>query len=226
MPDATATAPVGDPAKPWLVLDTSTAWTQVGRWDAAAGQWSAFHREATPALESLARLVRAAFAPEKLEPGGCGAIVLNTGPGSSLGLRIALMMVNGWRALPGWEQVPVGTFSGLLLQARHPAAAGEYHLPFRQEIDNVASAGLEPTLALRSRAELPPESVRRTLIPLRPNDRAPEGWTRREHDLAALTRAWPEWAEAITWTARPEVYVPKKAQFKPWQAVPHRARQA
>jgi len=222
MPDA-AMAPA-DSARPWLVLDTATATTQVGVWQ--AGQWQALQRQDALALETLPGLTTQVLEQANAGRADLGAIVFNAGPGSILGLRVALMFASGLaRALSPSQPVPLGIYHGLKLHVLQPGFTGTAITPFRRDLDNTAQvddAG-EIQLGLHPRDEIAQLTHPLAFVPLRQQDVAPtEATTTQPHDLQALTTRCTTWAEWVQWKSTPDVYVPQVAHFKKWAATPHR----
>ncbi len=107
------------PAGLALVLETSGAGVFCGLLE--GGNWRASLAVETAPLEGLAGTVRAVLGDAGVGLTAVGGFIVGIGPGSILGLRLAAVMVNGWRVLEPWASSSLHLFPSL------PAAAACLH---------------------------------------------------------------------------------------------------
>lgn len=94
----------------WLVVDAAGPEVRVG-W-MAAGEWRTVETCQGGALESLSKTCARLLAVdgELRTAGGPAGFLYGEGPGSTLGLRVAAMLLRSWMALPAFANVQLYRF--------------------------------------------------------------------------------------------------------------------
>lgn len=123
MPLSSSSPSIPDPVQasgrdgPWLVLDTSTPTVKVGA--LYNNQWIAFVSSDRPTHEALDHAVREVSDACSCPPHRMAGFAYCQGPGSILGIRLAIISIKAWRALRpiGEEPAPVYSFTSLEIAA-------------------------------------------------------------------------------------------------------------
>lgn len=211
---------------PTLVLDAATATVHAGV--LREGRWASLEARPGEALETIFHAVERALDAAELELAGVSALALGIGPGSILGLRLALMAVETWRRLPAGRDWSLHAFSGLQTQARILAAQDRdtFHLltDFRrgQWHRVTVCGGLVGGLEVVDDATAAEATGSTYLVP---TGRAapgapPTGAEPLPFSLEALPALAPgDWAAP---TEAPALYLPAAPTFARWTAERHR----
>lgn len=222
--DATPGAP------PRLLIDASGDAPQVGLWQ-SHGVWLDLRRADGDALENLFRLVEQLLADHHLRVAELGGFVHCQGPGSLLGLRLAAMAVESWRAL---TPVPPPLFqyhSLSMAAALHGVGTHERDFTvisvFRRDVFNVLRVDaselgpleLCPTDEVLAELAVNPVYLlpqRRLPAPLPPEVRP------LTYDLHGLPQALVRYPELIQPAHQAIAYLPVEPEYARWSAERHR----
>jgi hypothetical protein len=211
---------------PTLVLDAATARVHAGI--LADSSWTTLEAIEGEALETIFTAVDRSLAAAGLALAELRGVALGVGPGSILGLRLALIALRAWQQLPvarGWT---IARFRGLELHGQllaldaptekvhlltgfrrgswHHLAVEAGRLGPLEVIDDDTLAGLSGNLHY-----VPTGRAPATL---------PAGARQTPFSLAALPRLAPAaWARPVS---VPELYLPDPPRFARWSAERHR----
>lgn len=213
------------PAAPILVLDAATPTVHAGLWQ--DNGWRALEATEGEALETIFQTVQRLLDRSHLELDRLGGIALGVGPGSILGLRVALMALRTWQQMPFARAWKYFQFRGLAVSARilaknHPDDTfhvvtafrrGQWHhLPVR--------AGVLGEFSLRTDETLADLSEKIHYIPTgRTTATLPVEATMVPFSLGEIESIpFSEWAEPV---ATPTLFLPAPPTFKTWSAQRH-----
>lgn len=211
---------------PTLVLDCSTTRTQLGLLE--HGDWLAFMETEGEALESIFCGLSELLRQSQRQLRDLSGVAIGIGPGSILGLRLALMALQTWRKLPELQHWLCYEFYGLHLQAQLLATQG--HQDFHLISDFRGSSWHLLTVAHGSAEDLQiagSSTIEKLVgkIYYSPTGRGRQAMPEIDHEaalfsLASLPEIAPrDWARQ---TAQPQLYLPSPPVFKKWDAQPHR----
>ncbi|MFP4281866.1 MAG: hypothetical protein ACLFU2_04520 [Opitutales bacterium] len=213
---------------PTLVLDAATRRVHAGL--LVDGTWAALEAPEGEALETIFADTSGVLARAGKSLGEVRHVALGIGPGSILGLRLALLAVNTWRTLPELAHWEVSTFHGLRLHAHLLAFTrgwDDFHLlsDFRRGRWHLVSThgGVTGDLRLVEDAELGALSEDIHYTPTgRLAATPPAGAIETPFSLTALPALAPApWTVPVT-NGAPELYLPAPPAFQPWNAQRHR----
>tara|TARA_Y100000588_G_scaffold395052_1_gene519448 strand:+ start:20188 stop:20802 length:615 start_codon:yes stop_codon:yes gene_type:complete len=94
-----------------LFLDASSLQTHVGIFE--EGRWLYHHRSDKEALNSVFQGTRNCLDHTGLKLLDLQGFVFCAGPGSTLGIRITTMAINGWKSFPSHQNIPVFKYYSL-----------------------------------------------------------------------------------------------------------------
>ncbi|KAF0093680.1 MAG: peptidase M22 glycoprotease [Puniceicoccaceae bacterium 5H] len=216
---------------PRLLIDASSQRLQVGLLG-VNGQWHALKSAEGEALETLFSLTRELLDEARLSVADVSGFVFCKGPGSILGLRLAAMAIEGWRALEPSSPPPLFCYHSLaaaaaIHHARTRAQAFTVISFFRRgqyntlRVDGGELGPLELSDADDLELELQAAPVlhipqRRVKHPL------PEGVQELDYDLQDLGEALSLYPDLIEPAEKAEVMVPVEPDFAKWSAERHR----
>lgn len=216
---------------PLLLVDTSGPRVQVGLW-LRSGRWMAIEATDGDSLQTLFSLSRSVLARLPGGLGSCAGIIQCEGPGSLLGLRIAAMAVEAWRALPAMSDKPLYCYNSLMLAAAL-AARREGRLPVHVVADHKAgiwhawSLGAEGSLGIDRQIptwELPSARAGACFhLPQRKQwEKLPPHYRTLDYDLsdAADLLAIPGMLQRVD---APRVFQPTPTVYAEWSGERHRA---
>lgn len=112
-----------------LLLDASGPTIHIGLLHQR--QWVARCTSESPPLETLFSGVRQCLKQARVTLQEITGFVYCDGPGSTLGLRLTLMALKAWRALPQWATAPLYAYHRLHMAAALATAQGIAVKPFR-----------------------------------------------------------------------------------------------
>ncbi|MGF1450625.1 MAG: hypothetical protein ACFB21_00955 [Opitutales bacterium] len=212
--------------EPLLVLDASgpTLFCGVG----AEARWLGTATTVSPALESLTPTIAKTLDAASCSLADIRGFAVCTGPGSILGLRLSVMAVHAWRALPNWRDTSLWAY--LSLPAAGAVLAAQNELPARGWLLAPARQGAwnrwrfpEARLDVIPGAELRNANVPLLQVPSR------KRWNQAETDCPVRT---PDFAVNADWLATPgllrpvprlEVFAPGGQEYRRWTPERHRA---
>lgn len=207
---------------PALLLDASTPWMHAGLLE--GGQWIAFERSEGDALTLLPELVRKVLSQGNRAVADIHTFIHCEGPGALLGLRLAAMMVEAWRA--AGQETHLLAYRSLEMASAliSLSGAGDYTVatPFRKGSYNVFTPGGEHK-ALLDEAAYNTLPGTRYLIPQRHIKNNPTGETPLEYDLARLPEAIAANPALLHPADKASAYAPQYAEYKLWDGQRHRA---
>ena len=213
-------------AGPSLVIDSSTGRTQVGI--LRNGQWVAYTEIQGEALETIFSGVMDCLGKSGLQLAKVKAVAIGVGPGSILGLRLALMAVETWRQLHELRHWQLFQFHGLEVQARIliKASSSDFHL--LTDFRGGSWHHLEVSEGQLGTMDILSEDAVRELegaIYYSPGGRGRAVPPSIEHEekffsLQSLPELAPlDWATPVE---KPTLYLPSPPVFRKWDAQPHR----
>ena len=94
-----------------LLLDASSLQTYVGIFK--EGRWLCCHKSDEEALNSVFQEARNCLSQTGLKLLDLQGFAFCAGPGSTLGIRITTMAINGWRSFPSHQNIPVFKYYSL-----------------------------------------------------------------------------------------------------------------
>jgi tRNA threonylcarbamoyladenosine biosynthesis protein TsaB len=210
---------------PALLLDASTPWMHAGVLD--GGKWLALERGEGDALTLLPALIKTALDKSGKKLRDIRTFIHCEGPGALLGLRLASMMIEAWRASTDSNTV--------LLSYRSLAAASailaldakdnDYRVatPFRKGSYNVFTPkGAENELM--DEAGFNALAGTRYLIPQRHIKNAPTGETPLAYDLTRLPEALAANPDLVRPAEKATAFAPQYAEYKLWDGQRHKAQ--
>jgi len=210
---------------PALLLDASTPNIHAGI--LSEGTWLALERARGDALALVPSMLADVLKSAGLKVAQLRGLIHCEGPGSLLGLRVAAMSIETWRAVPGMESVPLFVYRSLPTMAtilRLRGTAGDFHIatPFRRGSWNVCGATSDANAVLDDeelRALLGPLYI----IPQRHIDQAPPGAQTLEYDLEELPRAIATNPDLLRAADNAEAFSPRPSEYRLWHGDRHRA---
>lgn len=212
---------VMNPHSLYLVLDASSPKVLTGLWQ--AGQWAAFRTVSNQALDGLFEGIRDCLNEAGITLDAVQGFVHCEGPGSVLGVRLAAMAIEGWKALPPWKNQPLFVYNRLAWVAAALDETEPFHLisESRRGRWNVYHSRSEEITLLED-ASLPGLPGKCFHFPQRAGShQAPEGITVVDPDMEKL----PELLMTpglLRASEHPSVYSPDQPSYKTW--VPDRHR--
>jgi tRNA threonylcarbamoyladenosine biosynthesis protein TsaB len=204
---------------PLLLVDASTPTIHVGL--LRDGAWLALERETGDALTLVFELALRAFSSSGLHLDDVGGFVFCEGPGGLLGLRLAAMAVETWRALPAHAGKPLLVYRSLTVASALCGSPEALLIsPFRRGIFNVCHPG--GALELLDAGELDALEAPKLFIPQRHLPQAPAGAVPFEYHLDGLPALLESDPKLFRLAERAEVHVPEEASYKLWSGERHR----
>lgn len=208
---------------PALLLDASTPWMHAGVLE--KGRWLALERGEGDALTLLPALIESALKKSGKSLSDIRAYIHCEGPGALLGLRLASMMVEAWRAGEG-NAKPLYAYRSLaaaaaLLALDRKDAAYRVATPFRKGSYNVLTPGGAEN-ELLDEAAFNALAGTRYLIPQRHIKNAPVGETPLVYDLTRLPEALAANPELLRPADKATAYAPHYAEYKLWDGRRHK----
>ena len=211
---------------PSLLIDASTPWLHAGVM--SGGAWLALERAEGDAVTLLPELVRLVLHRAGLRIADMRTLIHCEGPGSLLGLRLAAMLMETWRAMPSMTGVPLFAYRSLAMAAALPAAipaGGDVFsvvTPFRRGSYCVcASDGTD--LGLVDEAGLAALKGRVLVIPQRRLKDIPPNAQALDYDLAPLPGIIQARPDLLRRTDHAIAFSPQLSQYQPWDGQRHRA---
>jgi tRNA threonylcarbamoyladenosine biosynthesis protein TsaB len=209
---------------PALLLDASTPWMHAGVLE--KGHWQALERGEGDALTLLPALVEAVLKKSGCKFSDIRAYIHCEGPGALLGLRLASMMVEAWRAGEG-NAKPLYAYRSLaaasaILALDSKDATYLVATPFRKGSYNVFTPGGAENELLDETA-FNVLSGTRYLIPQRHIKNAPTGETPLVYDLTRLPEALATNPALLRPAEKADAYAPHYAEYKLWDGRRHKA---
>ncbi|MDP0498936.1 MAG: hypothetical protein Q7P63_02445 [Verrucomicrobiota bacterium JB022] len=216
---------------PRLLVDASSHRVQVGVLN-ANGTWRAFQSAEGDALETIFALSRQVLDESSLTLGDVQGFVHCQGPGSVLGLRLAAMAIEGWRAAASVAPLSLhGYYSLAMAAALHHARTREQAFTvisfFRRGQYNTlrVDCGELGPLELSDLDELRLESEAAPLLHLpqrRVRHELPENTRELDYDLRDLPKALALYHDLVEPLERAGAYMPQEPEFARWSAERHR----
>jgi|GEM_PF-247050 len=209
---------------PSLLLDASTPTIHVGILN--DGTWQTLEREQGDAMSIIPRLLEKVLHNTGLKVADLRGLIHCEGPGALLGLRIAAMSIETWRAIPTLEITPLFTYRSL-----HAAAAllrlrgkSNFHVatPFRRGSYSVCPANGQDILLLDD-SELSAQASELYFIEQRHIKNVPTGAKRLDYDLTELPAAIASSPDLLRTAAHAEAFSPQLSEYKLWSGERHRS---
>jgi|TARA_B110000495_G_C23015233_1_gene601122 tRNA A37 threonylcarbamoyladenosine modification protein TsaB len=200
--------------------------TQIGIIENAV--WLAFTETKGDALETIFRSIDQVLKETGRTLSEIASVAIGIGPGSILGLRLSLMALETWRALPQLKHWQCYAFHGLELQAQflRTRSQDDFHLmsDFRGESWHLISVvdGVPAPLQIADDEAL--KSLPGTLY-YSPTGRGRQKMPRSDTTEAVFSLSKLPALAPGTWAKKvetPELYLPSPPVFKKWDAKPHR----
>ncbi len=207
----------------YLVLDASSLKVSTGLWQ--AGEWIAFRETPHQALNGLFQGTRDCLNEAGVTLKAVQGFIHCEGPGSVLGVRLAAMAIEGWKALPPWKACPLFVYNRLVWVAAALDEPEPFHLisESRQGRWNVyhSQSGDMTLVEDASLANLPGKCFH---FPQRKGShQAPEGISVVDPEIGKR----PELLMTpglLRASEHPTVYSPDQPNYKTW--IPDRHRKA
>lgn len=210
--------------EPALFLDASTPNIQAGVF--CEGRWLSLRKEQGDAISLVPELMRQVLDEAGLKVAKLRALVHCEGPGSLLGLRIAAMCLETWRAIPRAEKLPLYAYRSLeAARAMHAANTGKdgaFATAFRKgSYCLLGQTGTEYSIVDEATLASLGESAH--VIAQRHCPRAPEGCMEYVYVMASLPLAIARTEGLLRLAHAAEVFSPSPSEYKLWDGERHRA---
>ena len=208
---------------PCLILDASSPWLHAGVM--SNGKWLSLERAEGDAITLLPLLARNALARSGHKLAEMRALAFCEGPGALLGLRLAAMMIETWRAMPEMTGVPLYSYRSLAAAAAIIAAeSNSAHFcvatPFRRGSYCVWN-GTDTKLLDEDTFKALSETL--YLVPQRHIKTTPENAVFLDYNLAKLPAILATNPNFLRLSDKAEVFTPVLSEYKVWNGARHRA---
>lgn len=210
---------------PALLLDASTPWMHAGVLEGTA--WLALERGEGDALTLLPELVKNALQNSGKKISDVRTFIHCEGPGALLGLRLASMMIEAWRASAEGKTTLLCyrslTVASAIISLDAKDADYCVATPFRKGSYNVLTPnGAESELL--DEAAFNAITTTRYLIPQRHIKNNPVGETPLVYDLTRMPEAIAANTSLLHSSGNATAYAPHYAEYKLWDGQRHKAQ--
>lgn len=210
----------------WLVVDAAGPEISIGL--LSSGNWRRCTRSTQPALPALTELF-AEFIGGSVEAGQIlTGFIYGSGPGSTLGLRLAAMILRSWVATQRFQECRILTFQHLevaLMAARYPNGLIHHACaPWRKDCMHLATLTCERELQFTHRACAPEEAAALDAACFQLGIRsAPTNLAPAPFPFLSLPDIFAKYPGLLRLNPDPEPFLCEEPDFARWQPERHRA---
>jgi hypothetical protein len=208
----------------WLLIDAAGPGLIIGIIE--NGDWLSQEEFSDGFLESLKPGVESQLNKANLQLESLQGVICSSGPGSTLGLRLAAMFVRTLLQQPGLQHWQCLTYNNLLLACAGQAEAGGKEIrmgaPWRR--DRLHLASVTPGSPVRFALETAsPESVPDLPVVELSNRMTslPESHPRVAFPIERIPQILANWPDLLTAVKHPDLYSAEDPEFVKWSSTRH-----